>query len=56
MALRVFTFQNALFIFVALRLVVLIAETFERQGILFILLTLSCALLLHELNFRDTDS
>ena len=42
-ALRVFTFQNALFIFVGLRLVVLIAETFERQGILFILLTLYCA-------------
>ena len=40
MALRVFTFQNALFIFVGLRLVVIIAETFERQGILFILLTL----------------
>ena len=33
MALRVFTFQNASFIFVGLRLVVLIAETFERQGI-----------------------
>ena len=43
MTLRVFTFQNALFIFVGLRLVVLIAETFERQGILFILLTLYCA-------------
>ena len=40
MTLRVFPFQNALFIFVGLRLVVLIAETFERQGILFILLTL----------------
>ena len=34
------TFRNACFIFVGLRLVVLIAETFERQGILFILLTL----------------
>ena len=43
MTLRVFTFQNALFIFVGLRLVVLITETFERQGILFILLTLYCA-------------
>ena len=43
MTLRVFPFQNALFIFVGLRLVVLIAETFERQGILFILLTLYCA-------------
>ena len=31
MTLRVFTFQNALFIFVGLRLVVLIAETSERQ-------------------------
>ena len=40
MALRVFTFQNALFI---LRLMVLITETFERQGILLILLTLYCA-------------
>ena len=43
MTLRVFTFQNALFIFKELRLVVLVAETFERQGILFILLTLYCA-------------
>ena len=42
MTLRVFPFQNALFILVGLRLVVLIAETFERQGILFILLTLYC--------------
>ena len=41
--LRVFPFQDALFIFVELRLVVLIAETFERQGILLILLTLYCA-------------
>ena len=43
MTLRVVALQNALFIFVGLRLVVLIAETFERQGILFILLTLYCA-------------
>ena len=36
----VFTLQNALFIFVGLRLVVLIAETFERLRILFILSTI----------------
>ena len=40
MTMRVFTLQNALFIFVGLRLVVLIAETFERLRILFILLTI----------------
>ena len=56
MTLRVSTFQNAFFIFVELRFVILIAETFERQGILFILLTLYCAQLLHELHFRGTDS
>ena len=38
--MRVFTLQNALFIFVGLRLVVLIAETFERLRILFILSTI----------------
>ena len=38
--MRVFTLQNALFIFVGLRLVVLIAETFERVRILFILSTI----------------
>ena len=38
--MRVFTLQNALFIFVGLRLVVLIADTFERHGILFILSTI----------------
>ena len=40
MTMRVFTLQNALFIFVGLRLVVLIAETFERLRILFILSTI----------------
>ena len=38
--MRAFTLQNALFIFVGLRLVVLIAETFERLRILFILSTI----------------
>ena len=40
MTMRVFTLQNASFIFVGLRLVVLIAETFERLRILFILSTI----------------
>ena len=40
MTMRGFTLQNALFIFVGLRLVVLIAETFERLRILFILSTI----------------
>ena len=40
MTMRVFTLQNALFIFVGLRLVVLIPETFERLRILFILSTI----------------
>ena len=40
MTMRVFTLQNALFIFVGLRLVVLIAETFETLRILFILSTI----------------
>ena len=35
---------------------VVIAETFKRQGFLFILLTLCCAYMLHELHFRVTDS
>ena len=41
MTMRVFTLQNALFIFVGLRLVVLITETFERLRILFILWTIT---------------